>query len=140
VETIMDRIPLIEVLLVLVGLLAGLWLGKRIKVRQRYLGVGFIREPKAKMQFNKVTLPLRSMLWRQIWQLNLFIPLPDDSVIEEIMGVLSERDSEEFCKVLIQFKKCRAIGPIREDYCEVSYTEEQATEIKKWSDVLLGFL
>ena len=136
----MDRIPVIEVILVLAGLCVGLWLGMRINVRQRYLGVGFIREPIAKMQFNKVTLPLRSMLWRQIWQLELFIPLPDDSVIEEIMGLLNERDSEEFYKALIQFKKCRAIGPIREDYCEVSFTEEQATEIKKWANTLLGFL
>ena len=71
------------------------------------------------------------MLWRQIWQPNLFIPLPTDEVIGEISDMLDSEYQPDFFKALDKFKKSRAVGPIKGDYCEVHYSEENVAEIRQ---------
>lgn len=129
-----------DALLALLGLLVGFWLGLYIDIKQHQREIAFKRERIARKQFNKSTLPLRSVLWRQIWQLNLFIPLPDDSILDEIAELLDEDDRDGFYEALAQFKKSRAIGPTSGDYGEVSYSDENVARIRKWADVLLGYL
>lgn len=127
-------------ILVLAGLLVGLAVGLLIKSRPERKQNTIRMKRREEQEFNEVTLPLRSVLWRQMWHLDLFIPLPEDAVIEEIASLLSEQDREAFYKALANFRKSRAVGPSREDYGKIKYSEESIEQIKKWANVLLGYL
>ena len=123
--------PFNGVLLFMLGLLAGFWIGVQIDIKQRRRVRSIKLNRFADQQFSKTALPLRSMLWRQIWQPNLFIPLPADEIIDEIADMLDEDDQPDFFKALDEFKKSRAVGPMKGDYCEVHYSEENVAEIRR---------
>ena len=127
-------------LFTLLGLLIGFFIGLQVDVMPRKREASIRFGGIEKMQFSEAMLPLRSMLWRQIWQPNIFIPLPGNEVLEEVTDMLGEKDREGFRKALIEFKKSRAVGPTSGDYCEVHYSEDDVAQIRKWADTLLGYL
>lgn len=132
--------PSKELLLLLLGLLVGLLLGLHIDYAKYLRKTASRQERIARETFNKSTLLLRSMLWRQIWQQNVFIPLPEQNILDEIVSLLSENDQVGFDVALAQFRKSRAIGPQRDDYSEVSYSDEEFAKIEVWANELLSFL